>query len=173
MNICKVNDIQGCCLMTHIPLDKMAAISQTIFSDAFSLMKNFVFCLKFHWSVLGSNWQLPSIGLDNGLVPNRRQAIIWPIHRHIYAALGGVELNIVNGVLCGRCPDVFKGCFEFRRNKLRRNGEIYMIHKHDGHSVIRRSEYMVHEYMATTNTILHNYVFKLCISLYIVGNKLN
>ena len=25
----------------------------------------------------GSNWQYPSIGSDNGLAPNRRQAIIW------------------------------------------------------------------------------------------------
>ena len=32
-------------------LDKMAASSQTIFSDAFSQMKNFVFWLKFHWSL--------------------------------------------------------------------------------------------------------------------------
>ena len=41
----------------------------------------------------GSNWQYPSIGLDNGLAPNRRQAIIWtnadPIHWRIYATLGG------------------------------------------------------------------------------------
>ena len=36
---------------THLPLDKMAASSQTIFSDAFSWMKNFVFWLKFHWSL--------------------------------------------------------------------------------------------------------------------------
>ena len=40
-----------------------------------------------------SNWQQPSIGLDNGLAPNRRQAIIWtnadPINWLIYAALGG------------------------------------------------------------------------------------
>ena len=40
----------------------------------------------------GSNWQLPSIGLENGLATNRRQAIIWtnadPILLHIYAALG-------------------------------------------------------------------------------------
>ena len=38
----------------------------------------------------------PAFGLDNGLVPNRRQAIIWtstdPIHWSIYAALGGDEL---------------------------------------------------------------------------------
>ena len=43
------------------------------------------------------NWQNPSIGLDNGLAPNRRQAIIWtnadPIHWRIYAALGGDELT--------------------------------------------------------------------------------
>ena len=36
---------------THPPLDKMAAISQTIFSDAFSRMKSYVFWLKFHWSL--------------------------------------------------------------------------------------------------------------------------
>ena len=33
------------------PLDKMAAVSQTIFSDAFPWMKNFIFWLKFHWSL--------------------------------------------------------------------------------------------------------------------------
>ena len=36
---------------THLPLDKMAAISQTIFSDAFSWTKNFVFRFEFHWSL--------------------------------------------------------------------------------------------------------------------------
>ena len=38
---------------------------------------------------------IPSIGLDIGLAPNRRQAIIWtnadPIHWHIYGALEGDE----------------------------------------------------------------------------------
>ena len=33
--------------ITHLPLDKMAAISQTIFSDTFSWMKSFVYWLKF------------------------------------------------------------------------------------------------------------------------------
>ena len=37
-----------------------------------------------------------SNGLDNGLAPNRRQAIIWtdadPIHWRIYTALGGDKL---------------------------------------------------------------------------------
>ena len=43
--------------------------------------------------------QQPGIGLDNGLAPNRRQAIIWtnadPILSRIglYAALGGDELK--------------------------------------------------------------------------------
>ena len=41
---------------------------------------------------LGSNWQYVIIGLDNGLVPDRQQAIIWTkeglVHRRIYASLG-------------------------------------------------------------------------------------
>ena len=36
---------------THLPLDKMADISQTIHSDALSWMKNLVFWLKFQWSL--------------------------------------------------------------------------------------------------------------------------
>ena len=40
----------------------------------------------------GSNWQWPSIGLDNGLTMISRQAIIWTnaalIRLRIYAALG-------------------------------------------------------------------------------------
>ena len=46
-------------------------------------------------------------GLDNGVAPNRRQAIIWtntgPFHLHIYAALGGDELiasKSYDGSLC-------------------------------------------------------------------------
>ena len=38
-------------LLIHLPLDKMAAVVQTIFSDAFLWMKTFVFWLKFHWSL--------------------------------------------------------------------------------------------------------------------------
>ena len=40
---------------------------------------------------------ITGIGLDNGLAPNGRQAIIWtnadPIHWRIYVALGGDELT--------------------------------------------------------------------------------
>ena len=38
-------------VLTHLSSDKMAAISQTIFSDSFSWMKSFVLWLKFHWSL--------------------------------------------------------------------------------------------------------------------------
>ena len=37
----------GLSVLTHLPLYKMAAISRTIFSDAFLWMKSFVFWLKF------------------------------------------------------------------------------------------------------------------------------
>ena len=61
----------------------MAAISQTMFSDTFLWMKSLVFWL--------------SIGLNNGLVSNGRQAIIWtnaePIYWRTYAALGGDVYN--------------------------------------------------------------------------------
>ena len=40
----------------------------------------------------------PALVRNNGLAPNRRQAIIWtnadPIHWHIYAALRGDELSL-------------------------------------------------------------------------------
>ena len=40
------------CHVSSSPLDKIAAISQTIFWEAFSWMKSLVFWLKFHWSLL-------------------------------------------------------------------------------------------------------------------------
>ena len=53
---------------------------------------------------LGSSWQYLSIGLDNGLAPNKRQAIIWTngdsIHWRIYATLGGDTLR--NPAVCLR-----------------------------------------------------------------------
>ena len=57
------------------------------------------------------NWQYPSIGLDNGLAPNRWQAIIWanadPIHWRIYAALGGDELINLTQIL-GRLANLLE-----------------------------------------------------------------
>ena len=37
--------------LTHLPLDKMTAISQTTFSNAFSWMQLYEFRLRFHWSL--------------------------------------------------------------------------------------------------------------------------
>ena len=37
--------------LTHSPMEKKAAILKTIFADAFSWMKCFVFGLKFYWSL--------------------------------------------------------------------------------------------------------------------------
>ena len=92
-------------MLTSSPLNKMTAISQMVWSGTFSWMKSFAFWLKFHRSLFsGSNWQWPSIGLDDGLAPYRRQAIICTnadqTHLRIYAALGGGGLI---AFLCGRC----------------------------------------------------------------------
>ena len=40
-----------CNWLTHFPLNKIAVISQTIFSDEFSWMKSFAFWLEYHWSL--------------------------------------------------------------------------------------------------------------------------
>ena len=45
--------------LIHLPLDKMAAISQRIFSDAFSWMKSFVFSLKISLKIV------PKGSIDN------------------------------------------------------------------------------------------------------------
>ena len=59
-------------------------LADDIFKCIF-VSEKFCILIKFHLSLfLRSNWQQPSIGLDNGLAPNRLQAIIWinvdPIH---------------------------------------------------------------------------------------------
>ena len=90
-------------VLTHLPLDKMAGISQTIFSNAFLWMKRFAFWFEFHWSLF-PRVQLTSIASDNGLAPNRQQAIICtnadPIHLRIFATLWVDELT--DGVYCAK-----------------------------------------------------------------------
>ena len=55
----------------------MAAIMQTVFSDAFSWMKRLVFWLKFRWSLfLRGPIHNNDIDLDNGLAPKREEVII-------------------------------------------------------------------------------------------------
>ena len=48
-HLSEVNSIQ--CLLTHWGRDKMAAIYQTTFTNAFPWMKMYEFRLKFHWSL--------------------------------------------------------------------------------------------------------------------------
>ena len=84
--------------LTHLALDKMATISQTLFSDAFFVNDKICLLIKIaHKFVLeGAINNKSSIGLDNGLALNKRQAIIWtnadPTPWHINAVLGGDEL---------------------------------------------------------------------------------
>ena len=78
------------------PLNKMAAISQTIFSDAFLWMESFIFWSKFHrGSFLRDQLTDNMAALVQGVA--WRQAITWtnanPVHWRIYAALGGYELK--------------------------------------------------------------------------------
>ena len=70
--------------LTHLPLDKMAAISQMIFSDAFSWMKSFVFWLKFHRSVflrvqltLSQHWFKIMAWRQIGTKPLSKPMLIW------------------------------------------------------------------------------------------------
>ena len=93
------NTITQLVLDRHLPLDKMAAISQTTFSNTFLWMKSLYFDSDFIEVCLqGTNWQWYSIGSGNGLMPNGRQAITWtyadPVHCCVYAALGVDELTL-------------------------------------------------------------------------------
>ena len=88
--------------------DKMAAIFRTTFSNAFSWMKIYEFPLRFQWNlILRVQLILSSIVLDNGLLPNRQQAIMLTNYglgcRRIYASLRLNELT-QNPTGC-RSPD--------------------------------------------------------------------
>ena len=71
--------------------------------------------LNFKWNFieicsLGFNWQYGSIVSDNGLAPNRRQAIIWSnvgmLYWHIYAPLGLTALiNKINSNIV-QCEEI-------------------------------------------------------------------
>ena len=66
------------CRFTYCSRNKMTTISRRHFQkhflwmETFDYQKNFIEICSF-----GSNWLCVSIGLDNGLAPNRRQAINW------------------------------------------------------------------------------------------------
>ena len=81
--------------LTHLPWTKWLTFRRRYFQEHFNEWKVLDFDNNFtevcSW---WSNWQYSSIGLDNGLAPNGRQATNDdPIHWRIYAALGGNRLN--------------------------------------------------------------------------------
>ena len=95
-----------CETLTHLPLDKMAAISQTMCSNAFSWMKSFVFWFKYHWSwflsvqlAISKHWLGPWLSAEQA-TNHYLNPGIWTnadlVHRHIYVALGWDELTLVN-----------------------------------------------------------------------------
>ena len=63
--------------LSHWDRDKMAAIRKRVFQTSFSCRRTVLFQSKFHKKCFQwVNKQLTSVRSDNGLVPNRRQAII-------------------------------------------------------------------------------------------------
>ena len=76
--------------LTHLHLDKMAAVLAGDIFKCILLMKMIEFRFKFHRNFSQeSSWQQASIGSGNGLAPNSAGPVPW----RIYAALGGNELK--------------------------------------------------------------------------------
>ena len=83
-------------LLTHLPLDKMADISQTHFLERKYLN------LKLNFNdigSLGSYWHYANISSDDGLAPSGRPLIIWtnadPVQRSINAALEEMSWSVL------------------------------------------------------------------------------
>ena len=78
-------DLKTYCYLTHWSRDKMTTILQTIYLNAFAWMEILEFQLNFiEICSLWLNWQCTIIDSDNGLVPNRRQAIVWSSNGGFY-----------------------------------------------------------------------------------------
>ena len=123
-------------VLTHWGLDKMVAISQTVFSHAFSWMKTFECqAMLYQMCSLGSNWRYVIIGPDNGLAPNRRQAIIWtndglfhwcithicvtrPRRVNVFEPGDGLLTSIKNQVLAGHQVHIGLHTFQHGRMKI-------------------------------------------------------
>ena len=105
--------------LTHWGRDKMAAIFQTTFSNAFSWMKMYEFRLRFHWSLflrfqltISHHWfwfdQATSHYLNQG----------WKVYWCIYASLSLNELK--QGMVLIDLIHIFQGFFsntgQFSRN---------------------------------------------------------
>ena len=85
-------------ILTHWGRDKMAAISQTMFSNAFSWMKIYQFRLGFHWSLfprvqLTISQQMFRLWLGAVQATSHYLNQWWLVYRRIYASFGLNELN--------------------------------------------------------------------------------
>ena len=91
----------SCSDLTHWGRDQIDAISQTIFSNAFSWMKVFKFRLRFHWSLflrvqltIFQHWFIQWLGAVQATSHYLNQW--WLIYRRIYASFGLNELRQLN-----------------------------------------------------------------------------
>ena len=85
--------------LTHCGRDKMAAIFQTTFSNAFSWMKMFEFRLRFHWSLFPMVWLTIfqhwfRWWLGAGEATSHYLNQWWLVYWRIYASLGLNELIV-------------------------------------------------------------------------------
>ena len=86
--------------LTHWGRDKMDAVSQTTFSNAFSWMKMYEFRLRLHWSLflrfeltIFKHWFRWWLGAGQATSHYLNQW--WLVYRRIFASLGLNELNLV------------------------------------------------------------------------------
>ena len=90
-------------ILTHWGRDKMAAIIQTVFSNAFSWMKIYQFPLRFHWSLflreqltIFQHWLWWCLGASQmtSRYPNQWWSIYWRLH---------ASLNVLNAFSVYKC----------------------------------------------------------------------
>ena len=101
------SDVTANAGLTHWGWDKMAAVLQTTFSNAFCWMKMYEFRLKFHWSLFPSvqltilhHWFRWWLGADQSISHYLNQW--WLDYQCIYVSLGLNELSGVATVNRGR-----------------------------------------------------------------------
>ena len=144
--------IHGLIELTYWGRDKMPDILQTTFSNAFSSMKMLEPLLKFHWNLFpGVQLTISHHWFRYGLVPVRRQAIIWTndglVHWRIYASLGLNELiakwqSIVQCTSNGLATEIGHCCIKpliceiqgnLSRKTTSQSGLRYEVVSHEGY----------------------------------------
>ena len=112
--------VSRCLRVKHIVVVKMAT-SSTTFWSAFPWMQTIDPNFTDHWSTWSTNWQWVSIGSDNCLSLNKRQAIIWnnmmawfnDAYMHHSASMRSIHLLIWQYSFSYRiCDSYIDGTFE-------------------------------------------------------------